>query len=99
MIAAHRVERDLHLLLLFLFHHDRFAALHVRPAAVPADRVGENGMAAAIAVRILPRLEMLMAPPFALPGMGDPSLWNSHDRLPSGFVDRLCAAVQPSRRT
>src|SRR5947209_6482540 len=57
-------------------------SLGVRPAAIPAHRVWQNGVAAAIAIRVLFALDVMMASPFPLPGMGDASLWNSHDSGP-----------------
>jgi hypothetical protein len=80
MIAAHRVERDLHGLLL-LFHHYHLTALVV--AAVRADAVGQHRLFASRAVLNLNGLEMLMAPPLPLPGMRRTPLRNGHVVSPS----------------
>jgi hypothetical protein len=75
MIAAHRVERDLHGLLL-LFHDHHLTALVM--AAVRANAVGQHRLFASRAVLNLNRLEVQVAPPLALPGMRCAPLWNGH---------------------
>ena len=79
MIAAHRVERDLHGLLL-LFHHHDLTALVV--AAVRADAVRQHRLFAPRAILNLHGFEMLMATALALPGMRRASLRNGHDCSP-----------------
>ena len=66
MVAAHRVQRDLHGLLLLFRRHD-FAALVV--AAVGADAVRQHRLVALAAVLDLDRLDVVMAAPFALAGV------------------------------
>ena len=61
MIAAHRVERDPHgLLLLGFFNDDGFPALGVVPAAVPADEVRPDRVRRSGAVGVLADRQMLM---------------------------------------
>jgi hypothetical protein len=78
MVAAHRVQRDLHGLLL-LFRRYHFAALII--AAVGTDPVRQHRLVALAAVLNLNRFEVEVAPPFALPGVRDASLRNSHGQL------------------
>jgi hypothetical protein len=80
MIAAHRVQRDLHGLLL-LFHHHDLTALVV--AAVRADAVRKHRLFASGAILNLDRIEVLMAPPLPLPGMRRTPLRNGHVFSPS----------------
>jgi hypothetical protein len=81
MVAAHRIQGYPHgLLLLVLFFGNDFAALGVVPAAIPAHDMGQDGVAATIAVGILPRLEMVVAPPRTLASVGHASFRYSHDR-------------------
>jgi hypothetical protein len=96
MVAAHRIQGYPHgllllfngrianpwlLLLLFFSLGYHFAALSIVPTAVPANHVGQNRVAAAVAVGILTRLEMQMAPPRALAGMGGSSLRYGHGEV------------------
>jgi hypothetical protein len=68
--------------LFFLFFHvDDFAGLDVMPAAIPADRVRENGRAATVAVGVLPDFEMKVTSPLTLAGVRRASLGNSHGSI------------------
>jgi hypothetical protein len=83
VVPAHGVQGDLHgLLLLFHVHHG--AALVV--AAVGADAVRQHGVVALRAVLDLYRLEVVMTPPLALPGVGGTSLGDCHEYVPSLFT-------------
>ena len=84
MVAAHRVEGDPHGLL--LLHVDDLAVLVV--AAGGADAVRQDGLLAARAILDLNGLEVLVAAPLALPGVGGSSLRNGHDFLPCWEVAR-----------
>jgi hypothetical protein len=50
-------------------------------AAIGTKAMGQHGLIALAAVLHLNRLYVLMAPPFALAGMGNPSLGNCHKLL------------------
>jgi hypothetical protein len=80
MIASHRVQRDLHGLLL-LFQHHHLTALVV--AAIRAHAVRQHRLFASGAILNLNRLEVLMAPPLPLPGMRRAPLRNGHVFSPS----------------
>jgi hypothetical protein len=80
MIAAHRVERDTHGLLLLLFHVHDFPALV--EAAVRADAMRQDRFVTVWAVLNLNRFDMEVAPPFALSGMGCSSLRDCHGVRP-----------------
>ena len=89
VVAAHRVQRDLHgLLLLFRLH--RFAALVV--AAVGTDAVRQHRLVALGAILDLQRFDVQMASPLALPGVRSSSLGNSHDSLAfaGSFRSKAC---------
>ena len=62
------------------FDHDGFTGLRVVPAAVGADVMGPDCLAAAGAVSVLAGLQVLMTPPLALTRLGSASLWDSHGR-------------------
>jgi len=66
MIAAHRVQRDPHCLLLLFLGHD-LATLVV--AAIRANAVRKHRLLAAMAVLDLRRFEVEVAPAYALPGV------------------------------
>src|SRR6516164_2632158 len=86
VITAHRVQRDLHLLFLLLFHVHNFPALIV--AAIGANAVRQHRLVALRAVLHLNGLDMQMASPLALPGVRRSSLRNCHWVRPCQI--RLC---------
>jgi hypothetical protein len=71
--------------LFFLLHLHHFAVLVV--AAVGADAVWQDRLLAARAILNLNRLQVVMAPPVALPGTRRAPLGDGHECSPS-FVER-----------
>jgi hypothetical protein len=60
-----------------LFHLHYFAALVV--AAIRTDAMRQHRLVATAAVLNLQRLDVQVAPPFALPGVRCSSLWDCHE--------------------
>jgi hypothetical protein len=77
VIAAHRVQRNPHELLLLFLDRDDFSALVV--AAIRADAVRQSRLIALRAILDLRRLGMMVAAPVALPGTRRTPLRYGHD--------------------
>src|SRR5438067_12020681 len=75
VITPHRVQCDTHGSFL-LFHRYDFSVLIV--AAVRTDPMRQHRLIASAAVLNLERFNVVVAPPFALAGVGGPSLWDCH---------------------
>jgi len=79
-IAAHRIERDQHGLLLLLHLHHCPALVK---SAVRTNLVRQYRLTASAAILDLDRLYVQMTAPLALPGVGRSSLGYSHGPNPS----------------
>ena len=77
VVAAHRVQRDSAWLTSLLFGRHDLTALVI--AAIGTDAVRQHRLFAAAAILNLHRLEVLVAAPLALAGVGGSSLRNGHD--------------------
>src|ERR1051326_4652300 len=104
MVAAHRIQRDAHGLLLLFFGSYDDAALVL--TAIGADVMRQDRLLAVRAILHLQRFDMLMTSPHSLPRMRSPSLRDCHSsaflktpRFKRSMLDVLAGAVKVARES